>query len=107
MLSGEPWGLISLCAFFSPRADAYAHEQIAEEVETSGELARMLARCAANGAGQEFQVLKEIVRMGKTGYLQSALEAQGRTSQSAAVLSTLAESSDPEVQEWASHMMEQ
>ncbi|MGH9352539.1 MAG: HEAT repeat domain-containing protein [Terriglobia bacterium] len=97
-------GINQLVRTFLSTHDAYAREQIAEELETSGELARMLARCAANGAGQEFEVLKEIVRMGKTGYLQSAMEARGRTSQRTAVLSTLAESSDPEVQEWANHM---
>ncbi|MGH9377631.1 MAG: HEAT repeat domain-containing protein [Terriglobia bacterium] len=100
-------GINRLVLTFLSTRDAYAREQIAEELGTSGELARMLTRCAANGAGQELQLLKEIVRMGKTAHLQSALEAQSRTSPGAAVLSTLAGGSDPEAQEWASHMTAQ
>ncbi|MGH9344221.1 MAG: HEAT repeat domain-containing protein [Terriglobia bacterium] len=98
---GAP-GIHELVSVFLSTDDAFAREQIAEELETSGELARMLARCAAGGAGPEFEVLKEIV--GKKDYFQTAMGTLGRASQRSAALTTLAESSHAEVKEWANHV---
>ncbi|HEV2417985.1 MAG TPA: HEAT repeat domain-containing protein [Terriglobia bacterium] len=103
---GAP-GVYQLVRTFQSTRDVYAREQIAEELETSGEFARMLARCAESGAGPEFEVLKEIVRMRKLGYFQADVKAQGQASERAAVLATLSASSHSEVKEWANQMQAQ
>lgn len=103
---GDP-GVNQLVRTFQSTRDVYAREQIAEELETSGEFARMLARCAASGAGPEFEVLKGIVRMRRPGYFQPDVKSRGRTSGRAAMLATLSASSHSEVKEWAKQMRAQ
>lgn len=68
-------GTGQLVSFFLSTRDAYAREQIAEVLVTSGELTRMLDRCGSNCAGLEFDALKEISNMGKAGGLQPAIES--------------------------------
>lgn len=100
-------GVYQLVRAFQSTRDVYAREQIAEEIETSGEFARMLARCAASGAGLEFEALKGIVRMRKPGYFQADAKADGLASGRAAMLATLSASSHSEVKEWANQMRAQ
>lgn len=71
---GAP-GVAQVVSFFLSTLDTYAREQIAETLATSGELARMLDRCRANGAGPEFDALKAIGSMGKAGGLQPAIQS--------------------------------
>lgn len=71
---GKP-GVAQLVRVFLSTRDAYAREQIAETLATSGELALMVSRCKANGAGPEFDALKKIRNMGKAGSFRLAIEA--------------------------------
>lgn len=82
-------GMDQLVGAFFDTQDAYSREQIAEELETSGELARMLARLPENTLSREHELLKEIVCMGKTACVRSVLAAMPTASQRTAILSSL------------------
>ncbi|MGH9407529.1 MAG: HEAT repeat domain-containing protein [Terriglobia bacterium] len=89
------------------KPDTYAREQIAEELDASGELGRVISRCAENGPGRDLDVLSEMLRIGRTRSVETALDGRSQPLRRAAVLARLAASSDLHVQAWASRMAPQ
>lgn len=69
-------GLDQLVQSFLSTADAYAREQIAEELETSGHLAGFITLCADGSHNREREVLNAIISMGKGNQLRCAPETQ-------------------------------
>ncbi|MGH9355840.1 MAG: HEAT repeat domain-containing protein [Terriglobia bacterium] len=102
--SGAP-GVFALMRVFSASDDAYAREQIAEAIETSGLMKKLAESTAAEDAQQEREALQEIVKAGEAGFLEGWLNRQPAPERRA-FLASLRGSHDPEVRNWADQMAE-
>ncbi len=84
--------------------DRYSREQIAEELERDGFMAKLLARYAGEAGTRERRAIEQLARMGKTSYIIARLRNGGPSRLSARLRERLVldfeRHADPEVRAW-------
>ncbi len=71
LTASGPVGISELLRVFAITQDAYAREQIAEALEAPGVLGELASRCAGGDGMPERDALLDIVKMGRTAWLES------------------------------------
>ncbi len=100
-------GLNQLTAHFIHTADAYSREQVADEFQRAGLIPDLLQRYASEDDSQATQVLNQMARMGKTGYLVSVLSADAQPALRKKFLLNFARNPDPQIRQWVERVASQ
>jgi HEAT repeat protein len=103
MRCGEA-GREQLLSSFLRTQDAYAQEQIAEELQISGVISELIERCSEKDAMQELELIRKMIKIGKTSHIESLLCEQIDPPGREIILAELARDPDLQVQIWVAHL---
>jgi len=102
---GHP-GREQLLKSFLSTKDLYAQEQIAEELQISGLISELMERCGEKGARQELEVVRKMIKIGKTSRIEALLCEQIDPRRRQIILSELARDPASQVQIWVNRLNE-